>query len=132
MKNKFSALFALFALTISILGCSFYNPSTVEKPSANANEKTLTDKAIDSTIGEEKIGIKECDEVIEFFAKQYENPEDDFVTKATKQYALNTIRENFRSSLEQYKNDKTKMAKECRNFKEQLDKFSSETPAEKK
>jgi uncharacterized protein YaiI (UPF0178 family) len=56
------------------------------------------------------------------------------VTKAAREYALNKIRESFKQSIEEHKGDKAAMAKECRQFKTQLDKFKSEsnTTGEKK
>ena len=128
MKNKLNIILSVLILTTLVLSCSFYDSakggnSTSDSNSAN---KTLTDKVVDSTIGEEKIGIKECDEVVEFFARQYASPDDGFVTKTAKQYALNTIRDNFKKSLEQNKNDRAKLAKDCRAFKAQLDSYDAE------
>ncbi|HLM59596.1 MAG TPA: hypothetical protein VK308_02220, partial [Pyrinomonadaceae bacterium] len=61
-------------------------------------------------------------------------PDDDFVTKAAREYALNKVRESFKRSIEEHKGDKAAMAKECRQFKTQLDKFKTEsnTNVEKK
>jgi len=133
MKNK-TILFISFAvLLVSVLGCSFYNPleSSSGNTSTNDSNKTLTDKAIDSTVGGEKIGIPECDEIIDFFAKQSESPDDDYFTKAARQYALNKIRESFKQTIEENKGDTVKTAKECREFKTELDKFKAEEDSKK-
>jgi hypothetical protein len=132
MKNKFVFVISLAILLISVLGCRFYNPLAGSSDnSANSSNKTLSDKAIDSTVGGEKIGIPECDEVVDFFSEQAKSPDDNFVTKATREYFFNSIRESFKQSIEENKNDKEKMAKECRKYKDQLDKFKAEEESKK-
>ncbi len=139
MKNKFVLLFTLTLLLISALSCSYYNPleSRSDTPknknsqTAKSEDESLSDKAIDSTVGEEKIGVPECDEIIDFFADQSKSEDDNFVTKAARQYALNKVRESFKQSIEENKGDTAKMAKECRKFKTQLDKFKAEDDRKK-
>lgn len=118
MKNKYLLLTAAI-LFISVLGCSYFNQSN-----GNSN-KTLPDKAVDSTVGEEKIGIAECDEAFDDLAKLANNDEDDMLTKAGKRAALNKIRENLKQSLEKNKKDKAQQAKECREYKTQIDRFKT-------
>jgi len=132
MKNKFVLLITLAILFVSVLGCSYYNPLEGSSNSASNDNRTLSDKAIDSTIGEEKLGIPECDEIFDFFAEQTKSKDDDFITKAAREYALNTIRESFKQSIEEHKGDKTAMAKECRKFKTQVDKFKAEEEVKQK
>ena len=132
MKNKFVLLITLAILFVSVLGCSYYNPLEGSSNSASNDNRTLSDKAIDSTIGEEKLGIPECDEIFDFFAEQTKSKDDDFITKAAREYALNTIRERFKQSIEEHKGDKTAMAKECRKFKTQVDKFKAEEEVKQK
>jgi len=126
MKNKFIFAISLAILFVCILGCRFYNPLESSSNSAASDNRTLSDKAIDSTVGGEKIGVPECDAVFDFFADQAKSPDDDFVTKATREFFFNKIRESFRQSLEENKNDKEQMAKDCREYKNQLDKFKAE------
>lgn len=104
---------------ISVLGCSYFNQTQ-----SNSN-KTLPDKAVDSTVGEEKIGIAECDEAFDDLTKLANNDEDDMLTKAGKRAALNKIRENLKQSIEKNKKDKTQQAKECREYKTQIDRFKT-------
>lgn len=125
MKNKFVLTVSLTVLFISVIGCSFYNPLESSTNTAPDN-RTFSDKAIESTVGNQKIGVPECDEIIDFFADQARNPDDDFVTKAAREFAINKIRESFKQSLEENKNDKTAMAKDCREFQTQLNKFKAE------
>ena len=92
---------------------------------ANSN-KTLTDKAVETAVGEKKIGIAECDEAIGLLTAQANNPEDDFITKAVKQTALNQFREQVRKSLENNNTDKKQIASFCNDFKTNLEKSLSE------
>ena len=128
MKNKSVLLISGALLLVSILGCGSYNP--LESGSADSN-KTLTDKAVDTTVGEQKVGIPECDEIIDFFAKQTESPDEDFVTKAARQYAMNKIRESFKQTIEENRGDTVQTAKECREIKSELDKFKAEENTKK-
>jgi len=135
MKNKLNILIVFSVLIISVLGCSFYNPLSDSADSANSQtsqNKSWSDQAVDSTGGEEKIGIPECDEVIEFFADQSKSEDENFVTKAARGYAMSKIRESFRQSIEENKGDTAKMAKECREFKVQLDKYKPDGNVNKK
>ncbi|MET0753499.1 MAG: hypothetical protein ABWZ66_09005 [Pyrinomonadaceae bacterium] len=126
MKNKYLLLTAAAILFISVLGCSYFNQSN-----SNSN-KTLPDKAVDSTVGEEKIGIAECDEAFDDLSKIANNDEDDVLTKAGKRAALNKIRENLKQSIEKNKKDKAQQAKECREYKTQIDRFKTKEETNKK
>jgi hypothetical protein len=86
----------------------------------------LSDKTIDATIGESKIGVPECDEIFNFFADQAKSPDDDFVTRAAREYALNKIRERLKQSIAEHQGDTAAMARECRKFKTELDKFKAQ------
>lgn len=126
MQNKFAFLAVCAILFLTVLGCSYYNPLGGGSNSSNADNRTLSDKTIDSTIGKEKIGVPECDEIVDFFGDQTKSADDDFVTKAAREFALNQIRDSFKQSMEKHKGDKTAMAKDCREIKTHLDKFKSE------
>lgn len=134
MKNKFAFLVSLAILLISVLGCSFYNPLKSSSDSTqNGNrqnpkseDKTLGDKTIDTTVGEEKIGVPECDELMDKIAEQSKSGDDDYVSKATRQFFLNRIRESIRKSVEENKSDKTQLAKNCLDYQNQLEKFKKE------
>ena len=134
MKNKFGFLAAILVLVISLLGCSYYNPlsdSTSNSNVAVVRDKSLSDKTIDAAVGEEKIGIPECDEIIDFFAEHARSEDDNYLTKATRQYVFNKIREQFKQSIEENKGDTAKLAKECKQYKNQLDKYKAEEESNK-
>ena len=118
----------LFLLTIVLtvaFGCGISErvrqATQGESNTANINaNKTLTDKAVDTAVGEKKIGIQECDEALEILTAQAENPDDNFVTKAIKKTALNTFRDQLKKSLEDNKTDKKEVAKFCREFRDNM------------
>jgi hypothetical protein len=144
MKNRsIGIIISLIILTL-VMGCSWWNP-LASKPENNrsntatkntkatpaATEKPLEDKAIDTVLGEEKIGIPECDELVDSIAKESESEDDGYGAKAIRGYFMNKIRESVKKSIEEDKNDPAKLAKECREFKEQLDKYKAEEEKKK-
>ena len=132
MKNKISLIFALFILAAAVLGCSSMNPFSSDSTSGSSDRaanKTVTDKAVDTAVGERKIGVPECDEVVDMLAAEADNPDDNFVAKAAKAVVINKIRDSVRESVEKNKNDKEALAKNCREFKMQLDKFKAQEEA---
>jgi hypothetical protein len=54
------------------------------------------------------------------------NPDDDFVTKAVKATILNRIKDGIRDSVEKNKTDTAEMAKTCKEFKKQFEKYKAE------
>ncbi|HEV8592729.1 MAG TPA: hypothetical protein VGQ55_11550, partial [Pyrinomonadaceae bacterium] len=101
--------------------------------SANSN-KTLTDKAVDTAVGESKIGIPECDEVMDLIQNELDNSDDNFIVKAGKATVLNRIKDGIREGVEKNKNsnsnkDLEETAKTCREFRKQFDKYKAEENA---
>ena len=123
MKNTPLLILTAAMIAVAAVGCSLFDQAqrsvTGESNSANSN-KTLTDKAVDTAVGEKKIGIPECDEVIDILAAQANDPDDNFVTKAMKLTALNQFREKVKQSLEQNKANKEDVAKFCRDFRSNI------------
>lgn len=125
MKNRFAFLTSLAILAMLVLGCSSINPFSSE----GAGGKSTSDKAVDTVVGESKIGVPECDEVMDELTKEMNSPDDNFVTKAIKATVLNRIKDGIRESVEQNKSDKVEMAKTCKEFKAQLEKYKEEQKA---
>jgi hypothetical protein len=125
MGNKFLLLGMIFPL---VLGCGIADRareaatgSNSSNVAANVNaNKTMTEKAVDAAVGEQKIGILECDEALDILSAQAENPDDNFVTKAVKKTALNTFRDQLKKQIDEQKQDKTEVAKFCREFRDNL------------
>lgn len=126
MKNKIALIATLLVLVVTVLGCGLLDSSSDKSTSNSASNKTLTDKAVDTAVGEEKIGIPECDEVMDLLETYGNNPEDGYVVKAGKRLLVNKIRETIKRSIEENKGDKTTIAKNCRDAKAELTKAMSE------
>jgi hypothetical protein len=59
------------------------------------------------------------------------NSEDDFVTKAVKATVLNRIKDSIRQSVEENKSDTVELAKTCREFKTQFEKYKADAQSNK-
>ena len=126
MKNKLALISALALLLFTVLGCGMLDSSSDKSKTNTASNKTLSDKAVDTAVGEEKIGIPECDEVMDLLETYGNNPEDGYVVKAGKRLFVNKIRETIKTSIEKNKGDKTTIAKNCRDAKVELEKAKTE------
>ena len=132
MKNKIAFTLACTILLAVVLGCGSLNPlsskskSKTATPTPASGDKTLTDKTIDTAVGDEKTGVPECDEVAEFFTREVNNPDDGYVAKAIKAVVFNKIKEEFRKSIEENKTDKVQLAKDCKKFMTELQKAKAE------
>ncbi len=133
MNNKFGLTFVFSILLISILGCSSYNPlaGRSDEPANTSNtaktaDSSLVDSTIESTVGGTTTGVTECDELLNSISESSKNQNDDYVSKATREFFLNRIRDSVKKSLEENKGDKVGMAKNCADFKNQLVKFKAE------
>ncbi len=126
MKNTILATIAIAILLVVGLGCSSINPfaeKSIANKSTNANSnKSLTDKAVDTAVGEQKIGIPECDEVMDLLSAEMNNPDDGYIVKAGKALVVNQIRDSIKKSIEDNKGDKVAIAKKCTEAKLELEK----------
>ena len=119
----------LLLLLTLILGCSFYKSTpepSIKKDTNVPKDKDLSEKVVDETFGEEKIGVPECDELLDFFADQTRTNDDNYIVKAFREYYLNNIRESLKKSIAENKNDPKEMAQECKKLKVKLDKYKAE------
>ncbi len=130
MKNYFQ-LFLVFALIAAVgLACSMFRREQ-PVPQSNGSNRSLTDKAVDTTVGRSNIGVPECDEVMDAIEAELNNSDDNFVVKAAKATFLNRIKDSIRESVEKNPNDKEELAKTCREFKTQFDKYKAEEQSKK-
>ena len=126
MKSIVSSIFATAFVIAVGLGCGALDRAdTSVNNAANAN-KSITDRAVDAAVGEEKTGVPECDEVIATLAAQANNPDDNFIVKAAKQTALNQVRNQIKQELERNKTNNAEVAKFCREMKSNLENFGAE------
>lgn len=119
MKNLFTIIFAGAMLTAT-LGCGLVSRLQDETTGSSNSNKTVGDKAVDVAVGDSKIGIKECDDVVDILNEQINGPDESFVTKALKRTILNQFKEQLKQSLEQNNTDKQAVADFCREFKKNL------------
>ena len=132
MKNYVSGTFVLTILGFVSLGCSSVVPFSGEpEPQRPSRERSTTDRAVDRTVGRSTTGVAECDEVSDLIEAELSNSEDNFIVKAAKATALNRIKDNIRESVEKNQNDKVELAKTCREFKVQFEKYKAEEEAAK-
>ena len=134
MKNRNSLIVTILMLAAVAIGCSSINPFSGPESSgpSNPKDKTLTDKGVDVTVGRSKIGVPECDEVMDLIEAEMNNPDDNFVAKAVKATILNRIKDGIRESVEKNKQDTVEMAKTCKEFKIQFDKYKAEEQSKQK
>ena len=76
--------------------------------------------------------MPECDEVMKMLSAEANNPDDGYIAKAIKATFLNKIRDSVKKSIEENKTDKVELAKNCRDFKAQLEKYKADENANKK
>jgi len=133
MKNK-STYFTILLVVLSVgLGCGIseqiQKQVTDNSNAVNADNKTVVDNAVDTAVSGEKIGVQECDELYDYVGDLVTKGENEnFATKAARQYFLNRIREQVKTSIEQNKNDKVQMAKDCKDYRRQIDAFINQPP----
>lgn len=127
MKNSSTLIFSLILIGTFGLGCSLVGHAE-KKEDIGKNEpgKSLTERGIDVVVGEKKIGIRECDEVVDFFNREIEDPDDGVVSKAVKKTILNQLKDQFRQAIEENKTDKAQLAKVCKDFKQNLEIYKAE------
>ncbi|MEP7076728.1 MAG: hypothetical protein ABI878_13060 [Acidobacteriota bacterium] len=138
MKNKEVSLILGLIFIMAVLGCSRIIPGGGSSKSTSnggttSDNKTLTDKGLDVALGDEKTGVPECDDVVEFFNNEIdkENPDEDFVTKAVKKTFINAFKSQFRKAVEDSKSDKVQLAKTCKDFRANLEKYKAEEDSKK-
>lgn len=135
MKNKSVIFIFLLIVLIVGFGCGMLDSvqkETVAVNNSNAGSsanKSVIDNAIDTAVGGEKIGVQECDELYDYVGDLITKGEnEDYVTRAARQYFLDKIRKQVTKSVEENKNDKVQMAKDCKDYRRQIDAFIKREP----
>lgn len=104
--------------------------ANLAKSNSNSDaNKTLSEKAADEIL-DEKVGIPECDNLIESFAAQDKKENEGYLEKARRQFLENKIREELKKNIKVNRNNKKAMATTCLQLKEQLDAFKPEAEDE--
>ena len=114
MKNNITILAALFLLLTVGFGCSFLNNSggsTNTGGSGNSSTNSADPNAVAKT------GVAECDELIDLLNRDKSDPNDSFIARKIKEYAIDFAKESIRKNIEENQGDKQKIADGCREAK---------------
>lgn len=122
MKNKFTVLIAFLIILTVGLGCSYFQKST------SSSDNSGSTNSSDST----KTGVAECDEFLDLLNSDSKKPDEDFVTKKIREYAIDFARETIRKNIEENKGDKTKIVEGCKKAKDDYMKKKDEKDKENK
>ena len=142
MKNFWILPVLFLVLFLFIISCNLSerlekavdnsNVQVANLAKSNSNSdanKTLSEKAADEIL-DEKVGIPECDDLIESFAAQDKKEDEGYLEKARRQFFENKIREELKKNIRVNQNNKKAMAATCLQLKEQLDTFKPEAEKE--
>lgn len=124
MKNLSVSISAIFLLMVAGFGCSYLDQAR-ELANSNSNKSTV-EKGVDTVQGEKKIGVKECDDLLDELEKSNKKEGEDLISEAARRVFVNELREKIRKSIEENKKDAAKQAQECKQYKEQYDKWFKE------
>jgi hypothetical protein len=130
MKNKFTAIIILSVILTIGLGCNFLQ----KQNSDGATDDSSTSKQNnDSTTLDpnKKTGVAECDEFIDLLDKDSQSPDEDFVTKKIREYAIDFAKEAIKKNIEENKGDTAKIAQGCKEAKDDYLKNKAEKDKEK-
>lgn len=128
MKNKFVIVISVILLFV-VLGCGISEriqkavedkPANSSSTPSTSDNKSIGDQTTENVL-RDKTGVAECDELLDWVADQSKGNDDNYVSKAIKEYFVNKIRQSIKESIEKNQNDKVKMAKECKEIKQQID-----------
>jgi hypothetical protein len=120
MKNNLTFLSALFLLLIVGLGCSYIDNLSSGGNSSNTstNPGNSASNSADPNAAA-KTGVAECDELIDLLNKDRSDPNDDFVTRKIKEYAIDFAKESIKKNIEENQGDKTKIATGCKEARDE-------------
>ncbi len=114
-----------------VAGCSTIGKSLSGGNNSGANANRPAASSVPD-VSEETTGVPECDEVMKMLSAEANDPDDGYIAKAIKAVFLNKIRDSVKKSIEENKTDKVELAKNCKDFKAQLEKYKADEKANKK
>jgi hypothetical protein len=115
MKNNITIIAALFSLLTVGFGCSYIDNLSNSKDMTNSSRNG---NSADANLTA-KTGVAECDELIDLLNKDKSNPNDDFVTRKFKEYAIDFAKESIKENIEKNQGDKTKIAQGCKEARDE-------------
>jgi hypothetical protein len=121
MHNKANLSIIVVFVMAAGLGCGYIGGDARPDTADNSGvAQPRTGQPLETAL-REKTGVQECDELIDFFTNQAVSPDENYISRGLKEYFFNKIRQSLKESIEQNQNDPAKMAKECREIKQQID-----------
>jgi hypothetical protein len=140
MKNKLNILLVLPLIIIASMGCGLIEKVQKTATGDNSNtavvttnsNKSITDRAIEEVADGETTGVSECDEAIKFVNDQLKNPDDNFITKAGKDYLAGQIKRKIKEAIIENQTDKKEAAKQCADAKKSFEKSLKEEQQDNK
>jgi len=114
MKNN-TTIFAALILIITVgFGCGFLDNS-----SSGGGNSTNTAGSSNSTDPNAvaKTGVAECDELIDLLNRDKSDPNDNFITRKIKEYAIDFAKESIKKNIEENQGDKQRIAEGCKEAK---------------
>ena len=114
MKNNITIFAALLLLLTVGFGCSFLDNSSAG--GGNSSNTAGTGNSSDPN-AVAKTGVAECDELIDLLNKDKSDPNDNFLTRKIKEYAIDFAKESIKENIEKNQGDKQKIAEGCKEAK---------------
>ena len=111
MKNKFTVLPAILLVLTVGFGCSFIQKATTGGSDNSSNSAVNPNDSA-------KTGVAECDELLDLINNDQKNPDDNFVTRKIREYAIDFAKETIKKNIEENKGDKQKIADGCKKAKD--------------
>ena len=120
MKNTRQLLLVMPILLLVGLGCGSVTEMMPEEVKTATNTVANNSESPENLL-REKTGVPECDQLIDLFADESKNKDDDYITRAAKEFFFNKIRQSIKENIDQNKNNPKEMAKNCSEFKKQIE-----------
>ena len=114
MRNKFTVLCALFLVLTIGFGCSLLNKAT---SGGGSSDNSGTNNSTNPN-DEAKTGVAECDEFIELINADSKKPDEDFMSRKIREYAIDFAKSAIKKNIEENKGDKQKIADGCKKAKD--------------
>jgi hypothetical protein len=121
MKNKLTFLPALLLLLTIGFGCSLIDKATSGGSSDNTATSTPNNSSSNSAINPNdaaKTGVAECDEFLDLLNNDQKKPDEDIFTRKLREYAIDFAKEAIKNNIEDNKGDKEKIARGCKEAKD--------------
>lgn len=116
MENKLTFVLVLTAILIAGLGCNWsFGTGSGNSQGGNTNADAMA-----------KTGVKECDEFIELLSNDSKSPDEDFITRKIREYAIDFAKEAIKKNIEENQGDKEKIAQGCKEARDEYLKKKTE------